>query len=161
MPSNGTPQKKTTARKAAANTPAAKNTVAKKASTRNGTSSRTTNVPPAKQTVIARTRPQTAAPAAPEAIGPDEMSGTHLDADAVIGKYRSDRRRRRRLLTLKITSYVLVACFLTTVGLTIWQLTIPSVIAGVYVGLAALCATSIGICVTLYHRCKNDQDGNT
>ncbi|MFJ2399175.1 hypothetical protein ACIOTI_41480 [Streptomyces sp. NPDC087843] len=159
MPSNDTPQKKTAAKKAAANPPATKNTVAKKASP-TGSISWTTSVPPAKRTVVPRTRPQIAVPATREPVDPGEISGTRLDAEAVIGKYRSDRRRRRRLLALKITSYVLVACFVMSVGLTIWQLTIPSVLAGAYVGLAALCATSIGICVTLYHRCKHDQDGN-
>jgi hypothetical protein len=140
MPSNGAPQKKTAAKKTTAST-----TV--------------TTVPQGKRTVPKpRTEATVQAPPAPAT--PDGSLNAQLDGAAVIERYRSERRTRRRLLTLKIISYVLVVYFLVSVGLAIWQLTIPSMIAAVYVGMAALCVPAIGVCVTLYQRCKNGQDDN-
>ncbi|MEV2235340.1 hypothetical protein AB0H69_43230 [Streptomyces phaeochromogenes] len=91
----------------------------------------------------------------------DASPDGQLDEAAVIERYRSENRTRRRLITLKIISYLLVVCFLTSVGLAIWQLTIPSMIAAVYVGMAALCVPAVGVCVTLYQRCRNDQDSTS
>ena len=68
-------------------------------------------------------------------------------------------RPPRQLLALKITCYVLVGAFLSCIGLAIWQLTIPSMLAAVYAALAGVFATSIGICFTIYHhRRKVDRD---
>ncbi|MEU8852686.1 hypothetical protein AB0C70_42190 [Streptomyces sp. NPDC048564] len=158
MSSNGAPQKKTAAKKTTASSTAAKKTTAKKPA---ATSSHSvTTVPPVKRTVP-KQRTQTTVPATPEPTTSDQSLGVQLDEATVIERYRSACRTRRRLRTLKIISYVLVVCFLASVGLAIWQLTIPSMIAAVYVGMAALCAPAIGVCVTLYQRCKNDQDNNS
>lgn len=158
MPSNGATQKKTAAKKTTASSTAAKNTTAKPTATKKtaATSTTVTTAPPVKRTVPKPRKQATVA--TPEPATTDESLDTQLHEAAVIEKYRSERRTRRRLLTLKIISYVLVVYFLVSVGLAIWQLTIPSMIAAVYVGMAALCVPAIGVCVTLYQRCKNGQD---
>ncbi|CAM5533332.1 hypothetical protein [Streptomyces aurantiogriseus] len=84
------------------------------------------------------TEPETAA-AAPAA---GEASAVRNAAAA--------RRLRRRLLTLKATIYVLVAGCLVAIGLTIRQVTLQPVLAGVYVGLASVGVAGIGVCVTVY-----------
>ncbi|MFE2471637.1 hypothetical protein [Streptomyces mirabilis] len=148
MSTNGTPPKKTTASSAAAKKTTAKKTTAKTAR------------PAKKTTAVPNPRPEPVAPAVPDA--PDEAQATAKDDDSVTQqflKFLAERRRRRQLLALKITCYVLVGAFLSCIGLAIWQLTIPSMLSAVYAALAGVFATSIGICFTIYHhRRKVDRD---
>ncbi|MFF8593126.1 hypothetical protein ACF061_17165 [Streptomyces sp. NPDC015220] len=83
-------------------------------------------------------------------------STTRSDGDAAVDRrfleLLADRRRRRQLLSLKIVCCVLTAGFLASLGLTVWQLTVPFALAGVYVGLAGVFATATGVCATPYHQ---------
>ncbi|MFI6493223.1 hypothetical protein [Streptomyces sp. NPDC050564] len=104
-------------------------------------------------------RPKAVVRAAPQPNPSDEVDSTYQDDDVVVRKFLSNRRKRRQLRALKIASYVLIGCFLAALGLTIWQLTIPSMFAGVYAGLTGVFATCIGVSVTVYHyRRKSDRD---
>lgn len=149
MPSDGTPQKK-----AAANSSESENSLVNKDATAQCMSSRTTGVPTAKKAVIPRMRPRSAPCPRPSTAMRDLR---HAPEDAYrhrtvpVGPPQTPSSPRPEDHQPR-----LVACFPATAALTIRQLTIPSA-GGVYTGLAALCATSIGICITL-HRCKHDQD---
>ncbi|MFE7890556.1 hypothetical protein [Streptomyces sp. NPDC057412] len=144
MPSYGASQKKTTAKKTSTASPAAaKKTTAKKAT-------------PPKPRAGATVR---AVPAPAHTPGP-----AMVDDSAMVDRRFMDllaaRRKRRQLIALKVACYALVVGFLASLGLAIWQLTIPSMFAGVYVALAGVFATATGICATLYHQRRKNEGGD-
>ncbi|MFH0521571.1 hypothetical protein ACHBTE_30855 [Streptomyces sp. M41] len=150
MSSNGTPQKKTAAKKIAKASPTAKKTTAKRASP----PKRTSQTNPLSQATV-RAEP---------AVDAETTAGTadeHLAVDKRFSQLLAERSRRRQLLALKVACYVLTSGFLASLGLAIWQLTIPSLIAGVYVAMAGVFATATGICATVYYqRNKSDRNGD-
>ena len=148
MSSNGTPSKKT----------AAKKTTAASTAPRKATVKKVAAAPPARRTAP-RPRNGTTEPAS-EPVTANEPAVTAVDEDTVIQNFLANRRRRRQLLALKISCYTLATGALTFIGLTIWQLTIFSPIAGAYAGLAGVFVAATGVGCTVYHfiRRKNNQD---
>lgn len=150
MANNGSPQKKTAGKKAVkASPPAAKKVTAKKAAAPVRKTTRV--VPPPRATV--RAEPQ---------VDAGSVAGA-ADDHAAVDKRFSDllaaRSRRRQLRALKVVCYALASGFLVSLGLAIWQLMIPSLIAGVYVAMAGVFATATGICATIYfQRKKGDRN---
>lgn len=123
MSSNVTPSKKTAAKKTtAASTPARKTAVKKAA-------------PP----------PRNRSAHAPEPVA------DAADEKTVIATFLTDRHRRRQLLALKITCYLMSAGALTFICLTIWQLTISSPVASAYGTLAGVFVAATGVSCTVYH----------
>lgn len=158
MSSNGTPQKKTAAKKTTARSSTAKQATAT-ANARTTTAKKAT--PPAQKTTVPKQRTQTTTRTRVEPDPPGEIETTANDEvlDKRLRKILADRHRRRQRLALKITCYVLAAGALSSIGLTIWQLTISSPLAAAYAGLAGVFVASTGVGCTVYHyRHKNDQN---
>nr|WSW70157.1 hypothetical protein OG461_30370 [Streptomyces sp. NBC_00995] len=109
---------------------------------------------PPRRTPAPRRREAAARPA-PEQVRPVAAVNGAVGEAEVIAAFLAGRRRLRRLLALKVTGYVMVAWFLASTGLAVWQLTVPSLLAGVYVGLATLSLTATGVCIALYQRHKD------
>lgn len=139
MSSNGTPSQKTSAKK----------------TTAASTAPQTATTPPTQKITVSPPLNGSANP-----VTEPVTAVTTVDKDAVIKNFLAERRRRRQLLALKISCYVLAAGALTFIGLTIWQLTISSPLAGAYAALAGVfvAATGVGCTVYFFLRRKNNQD---
>ncbi|MFD7707837.1 hypothetical protein ACFV6E_13470 [Streptomyces sp. NPDC059785] len=70
--------------------------------------------------------------------------------DQRIREFVKARRRRRQLQALKLTCYAMATAFLCSVGCAVWQLTIPSLFAGVYATLAGVFAAATGVGYSIY-----------
>ncbi|MER6342586.1 hypothetical protein ABT258_37675 [Streptomyces tendae] len=133
MSSNVTPSKKTAAKKTAAKKTSAASTAARKTAVNKA-------APP----------PRNRAAHTPKLVA-DAASVASADEKTVIATFLTARRRRRQLLALKLTCYLMAAGALTFICLTIRQLTIASPVASAYGTLAGVFVAATGVSCTVYH----------
>ncbi|MEU5540047.1 hypothetical protein [Streptomyces sp. NPDC020362] len=150
-----------------ASAPAKKTAAAKKTSKTTPSSTgraRPTTRTTVRMPAIPPPRTPAPAPAEPEPATPHTTSHPAMNDDTItehVRKVIANRRRTRQLQALKITGYLMATGCLTSIGLTIWQLTIPSLYAGAYATLAGVFAATTGITISTHRNRRNRRNNHS